>query len=165
VFKHHFSTIWEYLVGHRGCIPEYLVGRESGYLKIFFTFLEVNISNILWSMCICKRTFFLFVEFLILWISLPTKIGTPRIKVISQYLKRQQKSYKFFLFNIYIFLHKPLRLRTMSHTIYVAKFEQTIIHQHVHLQQESQSHASAHVLMRLYPIDKSFVCLRYVSQL
>ena len=49
----------------------------------------------------------LFVEFLILWISLPTKIGTPRIKVISQYLKRQQKSYKFFLFNIYIFLHKP----------------------------------------------------------
>ena len=26
-----------------------------------------------------------------------------------------------------------LRLRTMSHTIYAAKFEQTIIHQHVHL--------------------------------
>ena len=36
----------------------YLVGHESGYLKIFFTFLEVNISNILWSMRICKRTFF-----------------------------------------------------------------------------------------------------------
>jgi hypothetical protein len=32
-----------------------VVGRESGYLKIFFTFLEVNI---LWSMYICKRTFF-----------------------------------------------------------------------------------------------------------
>jgi hypothetical protein len=35
-----------------------VVGRESGYLKIFFTFLEVNMSNILWSMRICKRTFF-----------------------------------------------------------------------------------------------------------
>ena len=40
----------------------------------------------------------------------------------------------------------------MSHTIYAAKFEQTIIHQHVHLQRESQSHAPVHVLMRLYPI-------------
>ena len=50
-----------------------------------------------------------------------------------------------------------LRLRTMSHTNYAAKFEQTIIHQHVHLRRESQSHAAAHVLMRLYPIDKSFV--------
>ena len=46
----------------------------------------------------------------------------------------------------------------MSHTIYPAKFEQTIIHQHVHLRRESQSHAPVHVLMRLYPIDKSFVC-------
>jgi hypothetical protein len=45
----------------------------------------------------------------------------------------------------------------MSHTIYAVKFEQTIIHQHVHLRRESQSHAQAHVLMRLYPIDKSFV--------
>jgi hypothetical protein len=26
-----------------------------------------------------------------------------------------------------------LRLRTMSHTFYAAKFEQTISHQHVHL--------------------------------
>jgi hypothetical protein len=34
-----------------------------------------------------------------------------------------------------------------------------IIHQHVHLWRESQSHAPAHVLMRLCPIDKSFVCL------
>jgi hypothetical protein len=44
--------------------------------------------------------------------------------------------------------------------IYAAKFEQTIIHQHVHLQRESQSHAPAHVLMRLYPIGKSVVCLQ-----
>jgi len=51
-----------------------------------------------------------------------------------------------------------LRLRKMSHTIYASKFDQTIIHQHVHLRRESQSHAPAHVLMRLYPIDKSFVC-------
>jgi hypothetical protein len=43
----------------------------------------------------------------------------------------------------------------MSYTIYAAKFEQTIIHQHVHLRRESQSHEPAHVLMRLYPIDKS----------
>jgi hypothetical protein len=33
-----------------------------------------------------------------------------------------------------------LRLRTMSHTIYAAKFEQMITHQHVLLRQESQSH-------------------------
>jgi len=31
----------------------------------------------------------LFVGFLFSWISLPTKIGTPRIKVISQYIKQQ----------------------------------------------------------------------------
>ena len=37
---------------------DYLVRCESGYLKIFFTFLEVNMSNILWSMRICKHTFF-----------------------------------------------------------------------------------------------------------
>ena len=30
------------------------------------------------------------------------------------------------------------KLQTMSYTIYVAKFEQTIIHQHVPLRQESQ---------------------------
>ena len=48
----------------------------------------------------------------------------------------------------------------MSHTIYAAKFEQTIIHQHVHLRRESQSHEPAHVLMRLYPIDKSLVCYK-----
>jgi len=33
-----------------------------------------------------------------------------------------------------------LRLQTMSHTIYAAKFEQTITHQHVLLQRESQSY-------------------------
>ena len=38
----------------------------------------------------------------------------------------------------------------MSHTIYAAKFEQTVIHHHVHLRWESQSHEAAHVLMRLY---------------
>jgi hypothetical protein len=43
-----------------------------------------------------------------------------------------------------------LRLRKMRHTIYAAKFEQTIIHQHVHLRRESQSHEAVHVLMRLY---------------
>ena len=48
----------------------------------------------------------------------------------------------------------------MSHRIYAAKFEQTIIHQHVHVRRKSQSHAPAHVLMRLYPIDKSLVCLQ-----
>ena len=31
----------------------------------------------------------------------------------------------------------------MSHTIYAAKFDQAIIHQHVHLRRESQSHAPA----------------------
>jgi len=50
-----------------------------------------------------------------------------------------------------------LRLWNMSHTIYAAKFEQTIFHQHVHLRRESQSHAPTHVLMRLYPIDKLLV--------
>jgi hypothetical protein len=47
--QHSLSpTIWSDIV----------VGRESGYLKIFFTFLEVNMSNILLSMRICKHTFF-----------------------------------------------------------------------------------------------------------
>ena len=45
----------------------------------------------------------------------------------------------------------------MSHTIYAAKFEQTIIHQHVNLRRESQSHTPTHVLMRLYLIDKSLI--------
>jgi hypothetical protein len=38
----------------------------------------------------------------------------------------------------------------MSHTIYDAKFEQTIIHQHIHLRRKSQSHSPGHVRMRLY---------------
>jgi hypothetical protein len=51
----------------------------------------------------------------------------------------------------------------MSRTIYAAKFEQTIIHwlKHVHLR-ESQSHEPARVLIRLYPFDKSLVCLQYM---
>jgi len=48
----------------------------------------------------------------------------------------------------------------MLHTIYAAKFEQTINHQHVQLRRESQSHAPAHVLMRLYPNDTSLVFLK-----
>ena len=36
--------------------------------------------------------------------------------------------------------HLYLRLRTMSHTIYPDKIEQTITHQHVFLQWESQSY-------------------------
>ena len=48
----------------------------------------------------------------------------------------------------------------MSHTIYAAKFEQMIIHQHLHLRRESQSHAPARVLTRLYLIDKSLVSLQ-----
>jgi hypothetical protein len=35
-------------------------------------------------------------------------------------------------------------------TIYAAKFEQMIIHQHVHLRRKSQSHSPAHAQMRLY---------------
>ena len=50
-----------------------------------------------------------------------------------------------------------LRLRNMLHTIYATKLEQTIIQQYAHQRRESQAHAPAHVLMRLYPIDKSFV--------
>ena len=45
----------------------------------------------------------------------------------------------------------------MSHTIYAARLEQTIFHQHVHLLRESQSHATAHILMKLYQsINRSF---------
>jgi hypothetical protein len=36
--------------------------------------------------------------------------------------------------------HLYLHLRTMSHTIYAAKFEQTKTHQHVLLRMESQSY-------------------------
>jgi hypothetical protein len=52
----------------------------------------------------------------------------------------------------------------MSHTIYPAKFEQMIIHQHGNLRQKSQSHAAAHVLMRLYPIDKLLVVLHLAKE-
>jgi hypothetical protein len=46
--------IWESTLSK----SDYLVVHASAYLKIFFTFLQVNTSNILWSMRICKRTFF-----------------------------------------------------------------------------------------------------------
>jgi hypothetical protein len=45
----------------------------------------------------------------------------------------------------------------MLHTICAAKFEQMIIHQHVHLQRKSQSHASAHELMYTQSINRSFI--------
>ena len=51
----------------------------------------------------------------------------------------------------------------MSHTIYAAKFEQMIIHQHVYLRQECQSHASAcanEITKYVYPIDKSLVFIQ-----
>ena len=39
----------------------------------------------------------------------------------------------------------------MSHTIYASQFEQTIIHKQVHLRRE--------LLLRLYPINNSLVCI------
>ena len=39
-----------------------------------------------------------------------------------------------------------LRLRTMSHTIYTAKFEQTITPQHVLLRRESQSYCNINIV-------------------
>ena len=54
--QHSLSpTIWSdivVLVGHLGRTWEWI------FKDFFFTFLEVNMSNILWSMRICKRTFF-----------------------------------------------------------------------------------------------------------
>ena len=52
--QRNVRQIWESTLSK----SDYLVGRESEYLKIFFTFLEVNMSNILWSMRICKRILF-----------------------------------------------------------------------------------------------------------
>jgi hypothetical protein len=60
--------------------------------------------------------------------------------------------------NTVVYGNLYLHLQKMSHTIYAAQFEQTIIHQHVHLRRKSQSYAPAHMLMRLYPIDELFVC-------
>jgi hypothetical protein len=46
----------------------------------------------------------------------------------------------------------------MSHTIYVAKFEQTIIHQHVHLRRESQVTFTSACANEIIPaINRSFV--------
>jgi hypothetical protein len=41
-----------------------------------------------------------------------------------------------------------------------SKFYPSPIYQHVHLRRKSQSHAPAHMLMRLYPIDNSLVWLQ-----
>jgi hypothetical protein len=57
--------IWEstlsksdYLVGHFGLGRTFWSDVRVDIKRFFFTFLEVKISNILWSMRICKRTFF-----------------------------------------------------------------------------------------------------------
>ena len=62
----------------------------------------------------------------------------------------------YFEWKTVIYIYACGQCRT--HAVYAANFEQTIIHQHVHLRRESQSHEPAHVLMRIYPIDKSLVC-------
>ena len=56
--------IWEstlsksdYLVGHFGLGRTLWSDVRVEIKRFFFTFLEVNMSNILWSMRICKRTF------------------------------------------------------------------------------------------------------------
>jgi hypothetical protein len=50
-----------------------------------------------------------------------------------------------------------LHLQAMSHTIYAAKFEQTIIHQHVHLRRKSQSFTGACANEIIPSINRSFV--------
>jgi hypothetical protein len=69
--------IWEstlsksdYLVGHHGRTWEWI-------FKDLFTFLEVNMSNILWSMRICKRTFFPVCRMIEVFAKISSKI-TPR---------------------------------------------------------------------------------------
>jgi hypothetical protein len=60
------------------------------------------------------------------------------------------------------------RKAVMSHTIYGAKFEQTITHQHVPLRRESQSHIllrrerQSHILLRRE--SQSHILLRRASQ-
>ena len=48
----------DYLVGHFGLGRTFWSDVRVDIKRFFFTFLEVKISNILWSMRICKRTFF-----------------------------------------------------------------------------------------------------------
>jgi hypothetical protein len=57
--------IWEstlsksdYLVGHFGLGQTFWSDVRVDIKRFFFTFLEVNMSNILWTMRICKRNFF-----------------------------------------------------------------------------------------------------------
>jgi hypothetical protein len=71
VFKRHFSTIFQLYIDLWATLPgtnmqhslcptiwsDIVVGRESGYLKIFF-YISRGEHVILWSMRICKRTFF-----------------------------------------------------------------------------------------------------------
>ena len=59
------QQIWEstlsksdYLVGHFCLGRTFWSDVRVDIKRFLFTFLEVNMSNILWSMCICKRTFF-----------------------------------------------------------------------------------------------------------
>ena len=61
----NIRQIWEstlsmsdYLVGHFGLGRTFWSDVRVDIKRFFFTFLEVNMSNILWSMRICKRTFF-----------------------------------------------------------------------------------------------------------
>ena len=53
----------------------------------------------------------------------------------------------YFDWKTVIYIYACGKCRTQN---YAAKFEQTIIHQHVHLRWKSQLHAPAHELMRLY---------------
>ena len=60
--QHSLSpTIWSdilVLVGHFGRTFWSWSDLRVDIKRFFFTFLEVNMSNILWSMRICKHTFF-----------------------------------------------------------------------------------------------------------
>ena len=64
-FSQNVRQIWEstlsksdYLVGHFGLGQTFWSDVRVDIKRFFFTFLEVNMSTILWSMRICKRTFF-----------------------------------------------------------------------------------------------------------
>ena len=80
------------------------------------------------------------------------KTAKNRGEIVTLYIKLRNISWKLeyvLSFNMgWRILVFYLEQETISHTIYAAKFEQTIIHQHLDLRRESQSHAQAHVLMR-----------------
>jgi hypothetical protein len=80
--------------------------------------------------------------------------------------KRCQKALRIFSWSVFSYTYcYHIEIRTNVPLGYIimtsSKTSNWIIHQHVHLRWESQSHAPAHVLMRLYPIDKSLVCLSF----